>query len=79
MTRRRYLLTGFLVGAEMVFWGAAEAFAATLPQGSIAVLVKGPSAQHVSTATSLITRQLIQKGYKAVMKHVEAMKTVTGE
>jgi hypothetical protein len=40
---------------------------AAIPQkGSVAVLVRGPSQQHVASATSIFTKQLLAKGYKVV-------------
>lgn len=40
--------------------------AAIPKKGSVAVLVKGPSAQHAASAASIVTQQLIAKGYKVV-------------
>ena len=54
----------FLLVAAMAC--GAVAASAALPKGSVAVLVRGPSDQHVSAATSIITKKLIQNGYKVV-------------
>lgn len=45
---------------------AASSARAALPDGSIAVLTKGPSAQHAASVASIITRELIAKGHKVV-------------
>ncbi|MDI9369831.1 MAG: hypothetical protein GX181_04075 [Synergistaceae bacterium] len=39
---------------------------AALPSGSIAVLTKGPSAQHTASVASILTSELIAKGHKVV-------------
>ena len=39
---------------------------AALPEGSIAVLTKGPSAQHTASVASIISQQLIARGRKVV-------------
>jgi len=48
---------------------------AALPKNSFAVLANGPSAQHNKSTEALITRQLLDKGYKVVdPKKLEAIK-----
>lgn len=65
--KRKILLTFivcFAVFLAASFFSHAEA---ALPKnGSIAVLVKGPSEQHTASTTSIVTQQLIAYGYRVV-------------
>ena len=56
----------------MVFALHAEA---ALPKSSFAVLANGPSPQHTKSTEAIVTRQLLNKGYKVVdPKKLEAIK-----
>ena len=67
MTRRyRCFLSMVVIFVAIAFSGNVRSSDAALPKGSVAILVKGPSAQHVSTATSILTQKLVQNGYKVV-------------
>jgi len=45
---------------------SAPSLAAIPKAGSIAILTKGPSAQHMASVASILTRELISNGYKVV-------------
>lgn len=49
-----------------IFCLSAAGEAAIPKSGSIAVLVKGPSLQHAASTASIVTQELIAKGYKVV-------------
>lgn len=57
----------FAIAVLCAVCAVSSAADAAIPKnGSIAVLVKGPSQQHVASATAIITKQLIASGYKVV-------------
>ena len=55
----------FLLAALLCLLGAT-CVCAELPKGSIAVLTKGPSAQHSASVASIISSELIAKGHQVV-------------
>ena len=60
------LLCALLVVSIAVFCLPAIGEAAIPKNGSIAILVKGPSQQHAASTASIVTQELIAKGYKVV-------------
>lgn len=62
----KILLLVLVCLAFQLIYDFSQADAALPKNGSIAILAKGPSEQHVASTTSLVTQQLMARGYKVV-------------
>ena len=63
----RFLSLCALLTALIAVSSLPEMAEAAVPKsGSIAILVKGPSPQHAASTASIVTQELIAKGYKVV-------------
>ena len=60
----KYLVFAVVLCSILII--GVSAFAALPTKGSIAILTKGPSEQHTASVASILTRELVAKGYKVV-------------
>ena len=63
-TFSKYLIFAVILGALLIM--NATAFAALPEKGSIAILTKGLSDQHMASVAAILTRELVANGYKVV-------------
>jgi hypothetical protein len=67
MKNRARLVFSFLLAVWFCWHASLSAEAAAIPKnGSIAILTSGSSQQHAASAASILTQQLIARGYKVV-------------
>lgn len=65
MIRDRFLAVFCVCSLALLLFVIGTANA-ELPKGSVAILTKGPSAQHGASVAAILTREIISKGYKVV-------------